>query len=92
MHRKLFTVIFVLIISMAIDAQTLAKRAADAYAEKDYRESARLFVLALENGEDAANNAYNAACSFALSGAIENAFRYLQRSVDLGYLNVSHMA
>lgn len=90
--QNTLAIIFILLISSAINAQTLTKKANDAYAKKNYKESAKLYVQALEKGEDdVVNNAYNAACSFALFGDNENGFKYLKKSIDLGYSNVSHM-
>ena len=91
-HRKSLAILSLLLLSLAINAQTHTKKADDAYKEKNYKESALLYVVALEKGEDTASNAYNAACSYALSGGKENAFKYLQKSVDLGFLNVGHIS
>lgn len=90
-NRSSFVIVTILLISLAINAQTFTKKANDAYNKKNYSESAKLYVQAVENGENEAPNAYNAACSFALIGDKETAFTYLQKSVDLGYTNVRHM-
>ncbi len=91
-YSKLVAAISILLLVLGINAQTHTKKANDAYKEKNYKESALLYVVALEKGEDTASNAYNAACSYALSGGKENAFKYLQKSVDLGFLNVRHIS
>ncbi len=86
-----FVIIFLFLFALAINAQNYTQKANDAYNDKNYKESAKLYVQAVENGENEAPNAYNAACSFALIGDTENAFKYLQKSVDFGYTNVRHM-
>ena len=91
-NRKSLAIIFILLLVVASNAQTFTKKANDAYSKKNYKESANLYVEAIEKDEDnKLSNAYNAACSFALIGDTENAFKYLQTSIDLGYLNIAHM-
>ena len=91
LRRNTLAIVFILLISIAINAQTFTKKASDAYANKNYKESAALYVKAIENGENEAPNAYNAACSYALFGDKEAAFKLLQKSIDFGYTNVRHM-
>lgn len=73
------------------DVQTLSDKAADAYRAKNYKQSAELYVAALEKEENKSGLAYNAACSFALAGQAEKAFEYLETAVDLGYTNVEQI-
>ncbi len=91
LNRKNLVVILILLFAIAIKAQTHTKKADDAYNKENYKESAKLYVLALENGEKEASNAYNAACSYALIGDKETAFKYLRKSVDLGFTRVNHI-
>jgi hypothetical protein len=69
----------------AQDAKTLAQQAGAAYEAKDFAKAAKLFVAAAEvAGPGKANDYYNAACSYALAGQADEAFRALQASIDAG--------
>jgi len=73
------------------EARRLVLEAGTAYAEKDYATSARLYVQAMETGVTSANTAYNAACSFALLGQSDHAFKYLNQAVEKGWTDVEHL-
>ena len=66
------------------DAQALANQARAAYEAKDFANAADLFVAAAQAGPAKATNRYNAACSYALAGQTDAAFRELQASIDAG--------
>jgi hypothetical protein len=75
----------------AQDAASLAQRAQQAYNEKRFAESARLFAEAVEKGATHPNVAYNAACSFALAGDADRAFQFLDRAIAAGYRDSAHL-
>lgn len=66
------------------DAQSLSQEAGAAYAAKDYATAARLYVAAAEEGVGRSGDYYNAACSYALAGQPDAAFRELQASIEAG--------
>lgn len=71
--------------------EALVREAMAAYEKKDYALSARLFAAAIDGGADAPDDFYNAACSSALAGDKESAFRYLTRSIRAGFRNAEHL-
>jgi len=92
--RTIFTIVacFLLMGSAhAQDAKALLVKAHATYDQGKYAESATLFAQAIAAGTTGYRVHYNAACSFALSGAADSAFCYLNQSVESGYYNVDHM-
>jgi len=89
--RNLSTIVLILSFFLIVSGQDLSQEASQAYENKNFRESARLYVQAFNKGEDQTNNAYNAACSYALNGEKDRAFEYLKKAVDLGYTNVNQI-
>ena len=77
--------------AFAQDAASLAQQAQEAYNQKRYAESARLFAAAIEKGATHPNVSYNAACSFALAGDKDRAFEFLDRAVAAGYRDSVHL-
>jgi hypothetical protein len=78
----------------AVYAQTaasLAAQAQEAYDQKRYADSARLFAAAVEKGATHPNVFYNAACSYALAGDAGQAFGFLDRAIDAGYRDAKHL-
>ncbi len=71
--------------------EELAQKAQDAYNRKDYANSANLYSEAIKKGGLDANNYYNAACSYALAGDKENAFKFLDQAIRYGYVNTAHL-
>lgn len=70
--------------AFAQDAKALATQAGAAYEAKDFDNAAKLYVAAAQAGPAKATNHYNAACSYALAGQTDAAFRELQASIDTG--------
>lgn len=62
-----------------------------AYQKGMYAESASLYAKAIAGGAAGVSVLYNASCSFALSGNKDSAFYYLDKAIDRGWSNVSHM-
>ncbi|MBU0691301.1 hypothetical protein KKC97_04750 [bacterium] len=92
-------VCFLLIYLAAIPVQahqnhpsdSLSVAASKAYADSNWLEAARLFSEAITNGVDDSGTVYNCACCFALSDQKDNAFRYLDLSIEKGFTNVQHL-
>ncbi len=86
--------VLVLAMSSTSHAQNVAQlisEASAAYYGGAYAESAERYVAALDQGVTNPAVAYNAACSFALSGQLEPAFRYLERAIDGGYRDAGNL-
>ncbi len=67
--------------AIAQDAGTVRNQATEAYRQRDYLRSARLFSAAAKlDVEGRAELLYNAACSFALAGRKDEAFSALEQA------------
>ena len=69
----------------------LEENAFKAYNDKKYGESIKLYEQAFSLGLNRMDDAYNAACSAALSGDHPRAVQYLQRAVRLGFRDPEHL-
>ncbi|OON65590.1 DUF6624 domain-containing protein [Hymenobacter sp. CRA2] len=71
----------------------LNRQAMGAYSAKNYAESGKLFDQAFKDkaGKPTSTDYYNAACSWALAGDKDKAFRYLDRATGAGWDNVAHV-
>lgn len=70
---------------------TLRQQAYDAYKQKEYKKSGKLFDQAIKKGQPTGTTLYDAACSWALAGDATRAFRYLDKAADAGWENVAHL-
>ena len=75
----------------AQSAAALSAEALAAYNTKEFAKSAELYKAAIQAGDQTAGTFYNAACSFALTGKTDEAFRYLEQAVARGFTNVEHL-
>ena len=69
----------------------LEQRALKAYETKDYKESGHLFDSAFAAGLNRSEDAYNAACSYALAGDAAAALSYLDRAARMGFRDAEHV-
>lgn len=65
-------------------SKALAIKADAAYVAKDYGTAAQFYLAAANGGPHTAVYHYNAACSYALAGQADAAFRELQAAIDSG--------
>ena len=72
-------------------AAQLVKDGMTAYNNKDYAQAAKLLEQAVARGSNQNDVLYNAACSFALAGDREKAFRFLERAIRAGYRDTTHL-
>ena len=77
--------------AFAQSKEELSNQALAAYNRKEYVSSASLYVQAIRKGALDADNYYNAACCYALSGDKENAFLFLEQSIRGGYHDAEHL-
>ncbi|HET7433322.1 MAG TPA: S41 family peptidase [Thermoanaerobaculia bacterium] len=73
------------------DAAALSQQALQAYAKRQFAESADLFARAIAAGANDIGTLYNAACSNALAGRTDAAFDLLHRAIAAGYSEASHI-
>lgn len=72
-------------------AFSLEQQAVRAYGKKHYGQSAHLFEAAFAAGLSRSDDAYNAACSYALARDASRALAYLDRAVNLGFRDPEQM-
>ena len=66
-------------------ADSLRRVALASYDEKNYPHSATAYAALARLPDVTAVDLYNAACSFALAGNIDQAFHYLERAITNGF-------
>lgn len=99
MKLKIHALLFICLLAFGsavseINAQSAAALSADAlaaYNAKEFAKSAELYKAAIQAGDQTPGTFYNAACSFALTGKSEEAFRYLEQAVERNFTNVEHI-
>jgi hypothetical protein len=75
-------------------AEIFNKKGDSSYYAKNYKLAAESYLKSAALAEfkpQNINTYYNAACCYALLGDKEQAFKYLQLSVDNGYNNIEHL-
>ena len=75
----------------AEDPATLRMNAFSAYEAGSYADAARLYEAAIEAGLESATPAYNAACCYALLGKSDEAFAWIDRSIEAGWTDVEQL-
>ena len=66
------------------------EQAKDAADRNDYLRSAQLYLAAAQQGDDAMNSFYGAACTFALAAKTDEAIEALERAVAAGFCAFDH--
>jgi hypothetical protein len=74
-----------------LTADDLVKQGNEAYNKKEFAKSAQLLQEAIAKGARSAGVYYDAACSLALAGDTENAFRLLDQATQAGWRNTGHL-
>jgi hypothetical protein len=69
----------------------LIKKADSCYKAKEYKISRDLFKKAFKIETKNSNNLYDGACASALANDKENAFTWLNLSIDNGWTNIDHL-
>jgi deoxyribose-phosphate aldolase len=69
----------------------LAKSGMTAYGKQEYALAAKLLQEAVAKGADDVDTLYNTACALALSGDNEKAFQFLEKAIQAGYKNPTHL-
>ena len=72
-------------------APQLVSEGMAAYGKKDYGLAAKLLQRAVERGADQPGVLYNTACALSLNGEREKALQFLEKSIDAGYRNPTHL-
>lgn len=91
---KSILTILICLIAITIQAQTfdqLIKNGSNFYAEKKYLESAKEYEKAFSIQSGNADQYYNAACSWALSGDTIHSINNLELSAEKGWKDVKHI-
>jgi len=73
------------------EVQKSAQEALQAHEQKDYAKFTEIFAKLHEQFPSQSNFAYNLACGHALLGEKNEAYKYLQESIKLGFRNVQHI-
>jgi C-terminal processing protease CtpA/Prc len=90
MSRFLLPILFTLVTAApAQDAQALSESAHQAYDRMEFAKAAQLYMRAVQRDPSRVIDWYNGACSFALSGKKEEAFRCLSEAAGRGFENLN---
>ncbi len=68
----------------------LISQAEDLYKSKNYVKSNEIYLLAFKNKQKDNNDFYNAACSATLAGDQISAFKFLDLSIENGWVDLAH--
>ncbi|MFK7769138.1 MAG: S41 family peptidase [Mariniblastus sp.] len=69
----------------------LTRRGSEYHGKKQYKESLECYGLALKLGCSDATVAFNAACSASLAGETDLGFKYLNQSIDFGWIKTDSL-
>jgi hypothetical protein len=94
-RNTLLVGMFALFVSLAaaqeLNYRELIGLAEKAYEKKEHQKSAWYYDEAFKVPKGSAGDYYNGACSWAMAGDTKRAFKYLNASIDLGWLNIGHL-
>lgn len=68
------------------------RKASSSYLAGDFAQSARAYEACIKAGAVSPQTYYNAACSGALAGRTDDAFRWLEESIARGWRDLNHLA
>jgi hypothetical protein len=91
---KHLALIFMVALTHFVSAQSFEetiRAASDAYSKTNYSESAELYSNAFKLQNGSAQDYYNAACSWALTGDTVVSIRYIATAAKYGWNNVKHL-
>lgn len=92
--RSVTIVLFIIATVQASQEKTAAQLVKDgqaAYDNREYALSAKLLQEAVAKGATDLDTLYNTACSLALAGDGEGAFQFLERVIQAGFRNTTHL-
>ncbi len=69
----------------------LIKEGMAAYQNKDYASAAKLLQEGVARGANDLDTLYNTACALALAGDREKAFQFLDKAIQAGFRNTTHL-
>ncbi|MCX6560378.1 MAG: S41 family peptidase [Candidatus Aminicenantes bacterium] len=93
MRKYIAVLVSTLIIASIVWAQSadeFIRQASRAQGRKQFAQAAALYEKAFAAGSNDAGAAYDAACCYALSGARDKAFAFLNQAGEYGWKNADH--
>ena len=93
MRNNIYTLLLLFLFT-SVNAQEYSKLISDAdklYETKDYKMSTDLYNKAFKIENKNPNHLYNGACASSLAGKTKNAFKWLNLSIEKGWVNLKHL-
>jgi hypothetical protein len=93
--KNSFYTLLLLFLFASVNAQEYSKLISEAdklYDTKDYKMSTDLYTKAFKIESKNPNDLYNGACASSLAGNTEKAFKWLNLSIDNGWMNLQHLS
>lgn len=93
--KNSFYTLLLLFLFTSLHAQEYSKLISEAdrlYETKDYKMSTDLYTKAFKIESKNPNDLYNGACASSLAGNTEKAFKWLNLSIDNGWMNLKHLS
>lgn len=93
MRNNIYTLLLLFLFT-SVNAQEYSKLISDAdklYEIKDYKMSTDLYNKAFKIENKNPNHLYNGACASSLAGNTKNTFKWLNLSIEKGWVNLKHL-
>lgn len=93
MRKNIYTLLLLFLFT-SVNAQEYSKLINDAdklYESKDYKMSTDLYNKAFKIENKNPNHLYNGACASSLAGNTKKAFKWLNLSIEKGWVNLKHL-
>lgn len=90
-HILIIVSIFICTVAYGQDYKTLVNKADALYSSNAYAESTQTYKEAFNIEQKSYSDLYNAACSASLAGDTKLALEWLEKSIDHGWTNISHL-